>query len=88
MLQEGAPPTLERGAFTKAVLEALREADHPLTAIETGQAALARLGLAADAMSNYSLTVKVWSSTKAHLTRGTLRRVEREGEVLRLEVAR
>ena len=88
MLQEGAPPTLERGAFTKAVLEALREADHPLTAIETGQAALARLGLAADAMSNYTLTVKVWSTAKVHIGKGTLRRVEREGDPLRLEVAR
>ncbi len=87
-LQDSAPPPLERGAFTRAVLEALRDADHPLTAIETGQAAVARLDLAADAMSNYTLTVKVWLTVKAHLGRGTLRRVEREGEPLWLEVAR
>lgn len=80
--------SMERGAFTKAVLEVLRDAKQPLTVMETGQAVLTRLGLPEDAMARSKLSTKVMSAATSYVQKGTLRRVEREGEVHRLEVAR
>ena len=83
-----AQPFLARGAFTKAVLEVLRDAKQPLTVMEVGQAALSRLRLPENAMTKSALNTKVITSTTSHVRKGTLRRVERQGEPLRLEVAR
>ena len=80
--------SLERGALTKAVLEVLRDAAQPLTVMETGQAVLTRLGLPEDAMAKSKLDTKVMSAATSYVQKGTLRRVEREGELHRLEVAR
>ena len=85
---DSAMPALERGAFTRAVLEVLRDARRPLTVMETGQATLARLGLPEDAMTKSTLSKKVITTTTIHVRKGTLRRVDVVGEPLRLEVAR
>ena len=85
---DGARPALGHGAFTRAVLEVLREAERPMTAFEAGQAALARLGLTEDSMPRQMLSTKVTSTTTNHIRKGTLRRVDSDGEPYRLEVAR
>ena len=85
---ESAAPALERGAFTRAVLEVLRDARRPLTVMETGQATLARLGLPEDTMTKSTLSKKVITTTTPHVRKGTLRRIDVVGEPLRLEVAR
>lgn len=87
-ISDSPQPSMERGAFTKAVLEVLRDAAQPLTVMETGQAVLQRLGLPEDAMARSKLSTKVLSAATSYVQKGTLRRVEREGEVHRLEVAR
>ena len=85
---ESTKLSLERGAFTRGVLEVLRDAGSPLTVMETGQAVLTRLGLPEDAMARSKLSTKVMTAATSHVLKGTLRRIEREGEPFRLEVAR
>lgn len=85
---DSAVPALERGAFTRAVLEVLRDAKRPLTVMETGHFVLERLGLPEDAMTKSKLATKVIATTTSHVRKGILRRIEREDELLRLEVAR
>lgn len=84
----GTELSMERGAFTVAVLEVLRDAMQPLTVMEVGQAALVRLGLPEEVITRSKLSTKVMTSATIHVRRGTLRRVEREDELLRLEVVR
>ena len=85
---DSAVPALEHGAFTRAVLEVLRDARRPLTVMETGQATLARLGLPDDAMTKSTLSTKVITTTTTYVRKGTLRRIDVNGDPLRQEVAR
>ena len=86
--EDGSVPALARGAFTRAVLETLRDASRPLTATEAGREALTRLGLAADAMPRSMLSSRVGGIATTHVAKGTLRRIERGDEPYCLEVAR
>lgn len=79
---------LQRGEVPKAVLEVLRDAPHPLTAIELSTAVLARLGHPGGALPEVKFTSKVTTAVWAHVQRGTLRRIEVPGGSMRWEVAR
>lgn len=84
----GCLPGIERGAFTRAVLETLRDAGRPMTSGEAGEAALARLGLAADVMTRTALCARVGSIAATHVRKGTLRRIDDGGGPYLIEVAR
>lgn len=84
----GLPVGVEATRFRPALLEALRDAVSPLSTAETTAIVLDRLGVPESTSPRAKLSVAANKMLTRYAERGILRRIRREGECLRWEVAR